>query len=246
MYCTAEVGCPAPVSKYNYDKANWDLFRSLLGSKDIDIGQANIEEVNSQIISSILAAARVAIPTSSSGTPRPNSNPWWNKDCEEAVKEKRMRYRFYCRNQNAETHEEMKAANRNCNRSLAQAKKDHWMSFADSVSTDKRDLGAVWRTIKKMKGQAVAPEYDLRQGDSVYSTEQAKADAFAEAFAEASDCDSLPTDMRQRRREMEADYSDPEPDDSLTVNSPLTLAELKPALSAIKKVKVSTGVDTVS
>ena len=37
MYCTAEVRCPAPVSKYNYDKANWDLFRSLPGSKDIDI-----------------------------------------------------------------------------------------------------------------------------------------------------------------------------------------------------------------
>ena len=235
-----------PVSKHNYDKANWDLFRSLLGSKDIDIGQADIEEVNSQIISSTLAAARVAIPTSSSGTPRPNSNPWWNKDCEEAVKEKRMRYRFYCRIQNAETHEEMKAANRNCNRTLAQAKKDHWMSFADSVSTDKQDLGAVWRKIKKMKGQVVAPEYDLRQGDSVYGTDQAKADAFAEAFAEASDCDSLPADMRRRRRDMEADYSDPEPDDSLTVNSPLTLAELKRALSAIKKVKVSTGVDTVS
>ena len=193
----------------------------MLGSKNIDIGQANIEEVNIQIIS-ILAAARVAIPISSSGTPRPNSNPWWIKDCEEAVKEKRMRYRFYCRNQNAETHEEMKAANRNCNRTLAQTKKDHWMSFADSVSTDKRDLGAVWRKIKKMKGQVVAPEYDLRQGDSVYSTDQAKADAFAEAFAEASDCDSLP------------------------VNSPLTLAELKRALSAINKVKVSTGVDTVS
>ena len=72
-----------------------------------------------------------------------------------------MRYRFYCRIQNAETHEEMKAANRNCNRTLAQAKKDHWMSFADSVSTDKQDLGAVWRKIKKMKGQAIAPEYDF-------------------------------------------------------------------------------------
>ncbi len=68
----------------------------MLGYKDISTGQAVIEEVNSQIISSILAAAKVAIPTSSSGTPRPNSNPWWNKDCEE--KEKRMRY---CRNQNA-------------------------------------------------------------------------------------------------------------------------------------------------
>ena len=162
MYCAAEIGCPAPVSKYNYDEANWDQFRSMLGSKDIDIGQADIEEVNSQIISSILAAARIAIPTSSSGTPRPNSKPWWDKDCEEAVKEKRMRYRFYCRNQNAETPEEMKAANRNCNRTLAQAEKDDWMSFADSESTNKRDLGAMWKKIKKIKGQVVAPEYDLR------------------------------------------------------------------------------------
>ena len=93
MYCTAEVRCPAPVSKYNYDKANWDLFQSMLGSKDIDKSQDDIKEVNSQIIS-ILAAARLAIPTSSSGTPHPNSNPWWNKDCEEAVKDKRMRYDF--------------------------------------------------------------------------------------------------------------------------------------------------------
>ena len=79
------------------------------------------------------------------------------------------------------------------------------MSYADSVSTNKRDLGAVWKKIKKMKGQVVDPEYDLRQGNSVYSSDQAKADAFAEAFDEASDCYSLPADMRQRRREMEAD-----------------------------------------
>ena len=89
----------------------------------------------------------------------------------------------------------------------------------NSVSTNKRDLGAVWKKIKKMKGQVVAPEYDLRQGDSIYSTDQAKADAFAEAFAEAIYCDSLPADMRQRRRETQADYPDPEPADSLTVNS---------------------------
>ena len=120
------------------------------------------------------------------------------------------------------------------------------MSYADSVSTNKRDLGAVWKKIKKMKGQVVDPEYDLRQGNSVYSSDQAKADAFAEAFDEASDCYSLPADMRQRRREMEVNYSDPEPDDSRTVNSPLTLAQFKRALSAIKKVKVYTGVDTVS
>ena len=48
--------------------------------------------------------------------------------------------------------------------------------------------------IKKMKGQVVVSEYDLRQGNSVYSTDQAKADAFEEAFATAtSRCGHAPT-----------------------------------------------------
>ena len=67
-----------------------------------------------------------------------------------------------------------------------------------------------------------------------------------EACAEASGTDSLPADMRQFRREMDATFTEPAPDDSLAGNSPLTCTELRRALAAIRKVKVSTGVDTVS
>ena len=52
--------------------------------------------------------------------------------------------------------------------------------------------------------------------------------------------------MRQFRREMDATFTEPAPDDSLAGNSPLTCTELRRALASIKKVKVSTGVDTVS
>ena len=45
---------------------------------------------------------------------------------------------------------------------------------------------------------------------------------------------------------MEATFTHPVPDDSLAVNTPLTCTELRRALASIKKVKVSTGVDTVS
>ena len=89
-----------------------------------------------------------------------------------------------------------------------------------------------------MKQQYVAPNFDLHRDSQVYTTDQAKADAFAEAFAEASNSENLPADMRQFRREREADYSDPAADDSLTVSSPLTCIELKRALASIKKVSV--------
>ena len=45
---------------------------------------------------------------------------------------------------------------------------------------------------------------------------------------------------------MEATFTHPVPDDSLAVHTPLTCTELRRALASIKKVKVSTGVDTVS
>ena len=62
--------------------ANWDLFRNLLGTAEI-----NVSEVNRRIVSSILEAAREAIPvTGGGGLSRSNSNPWWNKECEEAVR----------------------------------------------------------------------------------------------------------------------------------------------------------------
>ncbi len=246
MVFSADTGCPTPVIKYNYELADWGRFRSVLGSAVIDVGQADPEDVNSRIVSSILEAARVAIPTTSGGAARPRSNPWWTKDCEEAVRLKRKMYKIYSKNQTSETHEEMKLANKNCNKIIAQAKKDHWLAFSESISADKSDLGSVWKKIKKMKQQYAAPNFDLHRGSQVFTTDQAKADAFVEAFAEASNSDSLPADIRQFRLEREVNFSDPSPCEGLTVNSPLTCSELKRALGSIKKVKVSTGVDIVS
>ena len=94
--------------------------------------------MNRRIVSSILEAAREAIPVTGGGLSRSNSNPWWNKECEEAVRLKRLMYKHYSKDQNAETHERMKAANRDCNKIIAQAKKDHWIAFADSISAGRR------------------------------------------------------------------------------------------------------------
>ena len=125
------------------------------------------------------------------GLSRSNSNPWWNKECEEAVRVKKVMHRHCSKYQNAETHERMKAAKRDCNKIIAQAKKDHWIAFADSISAGKADLGSVRKKIRRIKQQCVVPDSDLQDGSRKYTTAQSKADALAKAFAEASDTDSL-------------------------------------------------------
>ena len=129
MTHAADMGSSAPTTRFKYKSADWGRFQAELGSVDIDVDQPDLENVNSLIVSLLLEAARVAIPTTSGGTTRPGSNPWWNKDCEEAVRTKLKLYKIYCRNQTAETHKEMKVANRNCNKVTAQAKRDYWLAF---------------------------------------------------------------------------------------------------------------------
>ena len=147
MTHAAEMGSSAPATRFQYESADWGRFRAELGSVDIDLDQPDPENVNSRMVSSLLEAARVAIPTTSGSTTRPGSNPWWNEDCEEAVRTKRKLYKICCRNQTAETHEKMKLANRNCNKITARAKKDCWLALSDSVSAGKTDLGSVWKKI---------------------------------------------------------------------------------------------------
>ena len=83
-------------------------------------------------------------------------------------------YKLYSKDQNAETRERMKAAIRDCNKMIAQAKKDHWIAFSDSISSGKSDLGSVWEKIRRMKQQCIAPDSDLQHGSTKYTTAQSK------------------------------------------------------------------------
>ena len=103
----------------------------------------------------------------------------------------------------------------------------------------------VYEEIKKIKQQYCPPNFDLRAGDRVFQTNQAKADAFAEVLADAvSSTHQLPAGMQEYRdsHETQNPLQDPAPAD-LAVNCPFTRAELETALSSITKLKVSEGVD---
>ena len=129
---------------------------------------------------------------------------------------------------------------------ITQAKLTHWNNFVGHLD-DRVDLGNVYKEIKKIKQQYCLPDFDLRVGYRVFKTNQAKADAFAEVFADASSTHHLPAGMQEYRDSYEKlnPLQDPAPAD-LAVNCPLTRAELETALSSITKLKVSEGLDRVS
>ncbi|GBN17018.1 hypothetical protein AVEN_64994-1 [Araneus ventricosus] len=72
-------------SIYIFQRANWDLFKQLATITDAIIDCADISDAVTQVTETILYAADVAIPKSSS-RPRKHSKAWWNDECHEAEK----------------------------------------------------------------------------------------------------------------------------------------------------------------
>ena len=133
-----------------------------------------------------------------------------------------------------------------CQKTIAQAKLTRWNNFVGNLD-DRVDLDNVYKEIKKIKQQYCPPDFDLRAGDRVFKTNQAKADAFAEVLADASSTHHLPAGMQEYRDSYETQnpLQDPVPAD-LAVNCPFSRAELETALSSVTKLKVSEGLDRVS
>ena len=221
----------APHETFNYNKADWVSFRAELGALPIgDHGSLSIEAQNSLLLENILVAARASIPTTKKGSTRTPNNPWWSDACGEAVKNKRYFDKKYRRNCTPLAHQEMTKAKIECKKTIAQVKLTHWNNFVGNLD-DRVDLGNVYKEIKKIKQLYCPSDFDLRVGDRVFKTNQAKADTFAEVLADASGTHQLPAGMREYRdsSEKQTPLQDAAPT-HLAVNCPLTRAELETAL----------------
>ena len=213
-----------------------------------DHGSLSIQTLNSLLLENSLVAARASIPTTEKGSTRTPNSPWWSDACGEAVKNKRCHDKKYRRNCTPLAHQEMTKAKIECKKTttIAQAKLTHWNDFVGNLD-DRVDLDNVYKEIKKIKQQYCPPDFDLRAGDRVFKTSQAKADAFPEVLADASSTHHLPAGMQQYRDSYETQnpLQDPAPAD-LAVNCLFSRAELETALSSVTQLKVSEGLDRVS
>ena len=239
---------PAHTPQFRYDKADWPRFRSVLDLHQIsNANDLSIEDLNKIISKNILSAAEQAIPISRPGGTRTRNNPWWTPECDAAVREKRKACRLYRRYSTPATHADMIKKKSTSNRLIAQAKKQYWLNYTETLNGQTK-LGEIYKKIKKIKQQYVQPDPVMSSGDRHLITNAEKAEAFATTFAAASSIETLPEKTRLLRetRETEGPLVDPPSDNTSPINSDISKAELQRALSKIKKVKVAVGADRVS
>ena len=178
---------------------------------------------------------------------RTKVNPWWNERCAEAVRTKRHAYKIYRRTLADRDRDTMIQTKHACKRVIAEEKLRHWTNYVETLGA-KPDLAGAWKKIKKMRSQYRRPECPLVVEGRRLVSDSDKAEALADAFAQASSEQYLPDDIRERRRRYERTHPlrDPVPDYDSPINGPLSMTELKGALAGIKKVSVAAGPDGIS
>lgn len=236
--------------KYNYKYADWSLFETML--KDYDTSVCIDDDINvmyETFCKTVLNAADTSIPKISSTTfAKYLGNVWWTRQCEQAVKEKKQKYKDYIRNRSTESHEAMKYSKIRCNRVIAQAKLDYWNSFCQSEILDHKDLQKVWKKIDTMRNGIKLPNCPVQIGNKQFPTVAEKSEAFVDMFASVSRKEGL-TEANRMYRDYEEntdEYKDPHSDNTVSVNAPLTLQEILDAIRSISNKKTSVGADAIS
>ena len=239
-----------PEDVFNIDKADWDRLEGYLINNAIDINNINPTDQYKRINSKLVDAANIAIPkTKYKGNYK--GHAWWNDDCETAKKRLRLCSQTLYDNLTQGNYVKWHEAEREYIKIISQAKLSHWENTLKEEIHDYRDSTILWRKVKRLrKGRAPnkRPMYytDDKGNKHICIGDKAKANLLAKAIAHKSQNSSLTNDQRTKRAEFEAEFTDPEPDNSLEFNQPITMLELQRAINDVRDKNKAAGADIIT
>lgn len=229
--------------QWNIKRANWEGFAA-----DIEINcQAinyefknlttyNIDSTVKKFNDVILTAAHKHIGKANPLT-RHLPVPWWNKTCEDAIKEsKRALYRL--RRHRTETNLiEFKRLRARARYTIKESKRKSWAEYISTLSSN-TPISEVWQKIKRIKGiNADRNITHLKKNDMVIITKEHIADIFANTYQEASsDLNHSATFLRFKNSKEAEDPVETNSisSEDLPINHHFQMSEINEALTACK------------
>lgn len=151
-------------SRFNTDKADWNLFLQLTET-DININSGNsIDEIVTLIVEKILHAAEQSIPKTSNNFKK-KPVPWWSDDCKSALIERRRAERALKRHYSIENKIRYNRCRAKCRFTLNLARRLSWKEYISSIN-QQTNLHQVWKKIQKISGKySCSPTPLLKEND---------------------------------------------------------------------------------
>ena len=187
LLLTSYSPIPRP-PRWCFDRADWPTFTSLTTSL-FPPPTSSVEVLLDIFVTTVLAAAQVAIPLST----RPfmaKCVPWWTPACTKALRQKRARWKSYRRKMHTCDRQHhlilFKRASAVFRRVVKDAKSESWRSYVSSINSF-TPVPAVWRRIRKLSNKHLpSPSPVLQLNNESIADPVQVATALGSHFSEIS------------------------------------------------------------
>ncbi|KAG1649840.1 RNA-directed DNA polymerase from mobile element jockey [Nymphon striatum] len=203
---------------------------------------AEISDQYSEFITILLEVADISIPKTSQ-YPKRFNKPWFNKDCKDAVRErKRLLRKFSLRptSDNLSCYRQAAAAAR---RTIRQAKRESWRQYVSKLNSQS-SIKSAWDRLRKIRGKGTSDAYKhLNVGGTAITSQLDIANALGQSFCRNSSSDNCTGSFRSYKNRAESQQLDFKTTNTEVYNQVFSLEELRRSLRASKDT--SPGPDSI-
>ena len=231
--------------KWKLNKADWDLFHTLCNESLTNTFLSDSSDPITDFTSSLINISEKCIPKTSTNPKK--SNPWYNDDCKEAIKQRKDTLSKFCKfptHENLNTYRNSRAKAR---RTIKSAKRKSWRTYVSKLNY-KTPTQKVWDMVRKISGKSKSASYhhlnyNFNNANETASTKQDIADTLASQFCSNSSTSHYSEEFQKYKKEQEKTKLNFKSSNNEEYNTPFNLDELKDAIS--KAHDAATGPDEV-
>ena len=228
--------------KWKLNKANWEQFH-LLCEQDLSMDNFNnSSDLVTDFTSSLIKISDKCIPKTSTNPKK--SNPWYNNDCKNAVRQWKQALSKFCKYPTGANLKNVKIQRAKARRTIKSAKRNTWKSYVSKLN-HKTPIKKVWNMIRKISGKSKAPSYTHLNTcrETKATSKEDIANTLGETFLKNSSSQNYSEKFKHIKMQQEKNNINFKSLNNEEYNNPFNLLELIDAIQ--KSNDTATGPDEV-
>ena len=228
--------------KWKLNKANWEQFH-LLCEQDLSMDNFNnSSDLVTDFTSSLMKISDKCIPKTSTNPKK--SNPWYNNDCKNAVRQRKQALSKFCKYPTGANLKNVKIQRAKARRTIKSAKRNTWKSYVSKLN-HKTPIKKVWDMIRKISGKSKAPSYTHLNTcrETKATSKEDIANTLGETFLKNSSSQNYSEKFKHIKMQQEKNNINFKSLNNEEYNNPFNLLELIDAIQ--KSNNTATGPDEV-
>ena len=142
--------------KWKLNKANWDIFHSLCDESLTTTALSESTYLISDFTFSLIDISEKCIPRTSTNPKK--SNPWYNDDCKEAIKQRKETLSKFCKFPTKDNLNPYKVFRAKARRTIKSSKRKSWRTYVSNLNY-KTPIKKVWEMVRKISGKSKAASH---------------------------------------------------------------------------------------